>query len=156
MQAATPLTCLREEQTALVSLLGLIKQEQQHLIAAQIEGLAELTAQKALLIDRLAELANRRHSALAAAGHLGQEAGMQAWLADGAERSADALWQEVLGLTREAKELNRVNGILINKHMSNNQSALRALRMPVQGGSALYGPSGQATSAFASRRVVIG
>ena len=81
---------------------------------------------------------------------------MQAWLADGAERSADALWQEVLGLTREAKELNRVNGILINKHMNNNQSALRALRMPVQGGSALYGPSGQATSALASRRFVIG
>lgn len=156
MQSVTPLTSLREEQKALVSLLALIKQEQQHLVTAQIDGLAALTAQKSELVTQLAQLASQRHSALEAAGCARQEAGMEAWLANCTDNDAGPLWQEVLGLTREAKELNRVNGILINKHMSNNQSALRALRMPAQGGSTLYGPSGQATSAPASRRFVIG
>ncbi|MBC7858372.1 MAG: flagellar protein FlgN [Burkholderiaceae bacterium] len=156
MQSVTPLTCLREEQKALVSLLALIKLEQQHLVTAQIDGLPAVTAQKSELVHQLGQLANQRHSALEASGCARQESGMEAWLASSGDSGGYALWQEVLGLTREAKELNRVNGILINKHMSNNQSALHALRRPTQGSSTLYGPSGQATNSPASRRFVIG
>jgi flagellar biosynthesis protein FlgN len=156
MQSDNPITSLRQEHKALVALLTVMKLEQQQLVAARIDGLPALTAEKSQLVAQLTTLASERHAALGAAGFARQEAGMQAWLDRGADSGAGALWQEVLGLTREAKELNRVNGILINKHMSHNQSALNALRAPTQAGSSLYGPSGQATNGAASRRFVLG
>jgi flagella synthesis protein FlgN len=68
--------------------------------------------------------------------------------------AADA-WKALLQLTREAKEINRLNGMLLNKHLSYTQGALNALR-PVPQAGKLYGPSGQTFGSNSSGRVVIG
>lgn len=157
MSHASPSTILREEQKLMSSLLELMKQEQQQLIGADTDGLTALTPAKSQLIAQAAAMAAQRHQALGAAGFAAGEAGMEAWLASGAEAGASALWQDLLELTRSAKELNRVNGMLINKHLSNNQTILNAMRTPAGGAeSGIYGPSGQTTGGGASRRYIVG
>jgi flagella synthesis protein FlgN len=152
--ALTPLSSLREEQRVITALLAVLKQEQQQLVAADIDGLTELTPRKAALVNDMAVLASQRHSALGAAGHKAEEAGMEAWLAASGDATAAPLWQQVLELTREAKELNRLNGTLISKHLSHTQGALQALRPQAQGN--FYGPSGQPTSSSPRRGFLAG
>lgn len=154
---ASPLDTLHDEQQLVASLLDLMTQEQQCLIDADIDGLNAITPRKAELMNGLAVLANQRHQALAAAGFAAEETGMQDWVAQAANRGAASDWQQLLVLTRDAKEVNRVNGMLINKQMTHNQNLLQAMRQPANAGdSAVYGPTGQATPGGPSRRFVVG
>lgn len=151
----SPLTALRQEHQLLPALLDLLQQEQAQLVGADTDGLAALTPRKAALVQQLAHLAAERHRALGAAGHTPEESGMAEWVA-GAP-AAQALWDEVLAGTRSAKELNRVNGMLIAKHMAHTQTLLHAMRAPATGGEAgIYGPSGQPSAGGPSRRYVVG
>lgn len=145
---------LREEQRVITALLEVLKQEQQHLVAADIDGLTALTPKKSSLVNDMAVLASQRHNALGAAGYKAEEAGMEAWLAASGDTEAAPLWSEVLELTRTAKELNRLNGTLISKHLSHTQGALQALRPQAQGN--FYGPSGHATSSNPRRGFLAG
>lgn len=153
------ITSLQEEQRIMTLLLALLKQEQLHLIAAEIDGLTEITTQKTLLVGQMNVLAGQRHSALAGAGFAAQDSAMQAWLNDSVHSSDGdhhaSLWQDLLTLTREAKELNRLNGLLINKQMMHSQSGLNALR-PGPQSSDMYGASGHASNVPTSRRFVLG
>lgn len=151
MHTVDPMHLLREEQRLMTSLLEVLKQEQQHLVAANIDGLTALTPEKSALVGQLSTLAKRRHGALGAAGFVPQEAGMTEWIAARGDSAGDALWQTLLEQTRAAKELNRVNGMLINKHMSHTQGALQALRPRAAASSSFYGPSGHATTSTTSR-----
>lgn len=155
MQSVTPFSSLRDEHELMTTLLALMKQEQLHLVAADIEALSDITVCKTALIGQLSQLAQQRHQALAAAGFAAGEDGMDGWLAATAETAAAPLWAELLGATREAKEQNRLNSLLVNKHLLHTQGALNAMRPPAQSGN-FYGPSGQTTSNTANRRVVIG
>jgi|EP01034_Spumella_vulgaris_P003542 flagella synthesis protein FlgN len=148
------MSSLREEQRVITALLEVLKQEQQHLVAADIDGLTELTPRKSSLVNDMAVLASQRHNALGAAGYQAEEAGMDAWLAASGDPEAAPLWAQVLELTREAKELNRLNGTLISQHLSHTQGALQALRPQAQGN--FYGPSGQPTSANPRRGFLAG
>jgi flagellar biosynthesis protein FlgN len=149
---ATPIDSLQEEHKVMGALLDILKQEQQHLVAADIEGLTELTAEKSALVAQMAALANARHSALGAAGFLAQEAGMADWIAALNDDVATQLWQNLLADTHQAKELNRINGMLINKHMSHTQGALQALRPQATAANSLYGPSGSHATTFSKSR----
>lgn len=149
------ITSLREEHSLTTLLLTLLQQEQQHLIAADIDKLIPLTAQKSALVGQMTDLAKRRHAALATAGFPAQEAGMDAWLAAHGDAAAAPLWADVLAQAREAKELNRINGMLINKQMAYTRGAMNALRPAAQNGN-VYGPSGQTTFGRASRGLVLG
>ena len=155
METMSPMTSLRDEHAAMTLLLELLKQEQLQLVAADIENLTELTPHKSALLTQLAGLASQRHQALGAAGFAAKEEGMDAWLASCGDSAAAPLWSETLALTRSAKEMNRLNGMLINKQLAHTQGALTALRPPAQSGN-FYGANGQATSSASSRRVVIG
>lgn len=156
MPHASPITTLPEEQQSMQQMLDLLQQEQAYLMKAEIEHLEALSEQKSLLVGRLSHLATQRHSALAEAGFASREEGMDAWLASGAppDGAAEA-WSTLLKLTREAKETNRLNGLLLNKHMAYTQGALNSLRPAPQAGK-LYGPSGQTFGSSGSGRVVIG
>ncbi|MES2297810.1 MAG: flagellar protein FlgN [Pseudomonadota bacterium] len=157
MPTTSPLTTLQDEQALIVSLVELMRQEQRHLVGADIEALTALTAQKSQLIEQMASLARQRHAALGARGFAPEETGMQAWLASTADEAAQALWRELLGQTRSAKELNRVNGMLINRHLAHNQTVLGAMRTPTNGADhTFYGPNGRTTGGGASRRFVVG
>jgi flagella synthesis protein FlgN len=149
-----PADSLAEECAVLDKLLQLLRQEQAHLVDADVEALSGLTGEKAQAAARMAELAKGRHRALAAAGFEASEAGMQAWIANANADEARA-WNALLEQARSAKELNRVNGLLINQHMGRNQAALNVLQGGAQGGS-FYGPNGQSATTFGSRRLVVG
>jgi flagellar biosynthesis protein FlgN len=154
---ASPLDTLHDEQQLVSSLLDLMKQEQQCLIGADIDGLNAITPRKAELMNELAVLANQRHQALTAAGFAAEETGMQEWVAQAANRGAGAAWEQLLQLTREAKEVNRLNGTLINKQMTHNQNLINAMRQPANAGdAAVYGPTGQTAPGGPSRRFVVG
>lgn len=150
-----PAGSLSEENKAARSLLQLLQQEQDRLVAAEIDGLPELTEEKAKVVARLTELATIRHNALASAGFEAKESGMKAWLEKTASNTINKSWTELLSMVRRAKEMNRTNGLLINKHMVRNQQAITVLRGTPQGGN-FYGPDGQARAYSSTRGLVIG
>jgi flagella synthesis protein FlgN len=139
------------------SLVELMKQEQQLLVALDADGLAELTPKKNALLTELAALSQHRHAALAAAGCEGSEAGMEPWLAVAGTPELRAQWAELLEAAREAKELNRLNGMLINRQLAHNQGVLNAMRTPAGSPTAgIYGATGQTIGAGPSKRYVVG
>ena len=153
----SPITTLRDEQQLIATLVDLMKQEQQFLVSADSDGLNTITPQKSSLVQQMAALASQRHQALGAAGFPAREAGMEDWLASCDDAAARALWLELLERTREAKELNRVNGMLINKQLTNTQVVLNAMRPPAGGADAgVYGPGGHTSGGGPSRRFVVG
>ncbi|THC40466.1 flagella synthesis protein FlgN [Massilia sp. Mn16-1_5] len=152
-----PNATLPAEHERIEALVELMKQEQQFLVAADADGLAELTARKAALVQELAQLSRQRHGALGSAGFVSSEAGMEPWLAAQGDDASRAAWSALLALTAEAKELNRVNGMLINRQMAHNQTVLNALRTPTAAPEAtLYGAKGQTFGSAPSRRFVLG
>ena len=155
MVLASPGATLRDEQQLIGSILELMKSEQQFLVSADADGLATINPQKLQLAQKMAELARLRHRALGAAGFSASESGMEPWLAVGGNDDLRTQWNRLLELTREAKELNRVNGMLVNKQMAHTQGMLNALR-PAAAGTSVYGPGGQAMQTGPSRRYVVG
>jgi len=156
MAIASPGAHLRDEQQLMGSILELMKQEQQLLVGADADGLATLTPQKLKLAQQLAAVSRVRHNALGAAGFVAGEAGMEPWLAAGGNAEARTQWNRLLDMTRDAKELNRVNGMLINKQMAHTTGVLNAIRGNGAGAQGVYGASGQTLAAGPSRRFVVG
>ena len=157
MAIASPGATLRDEQQLLASIVEVMKQEQQLLVSADADGLATLTPEKLKLAQQAAELSRLRHKALGAAGFAAGETGMEPWLTAGGNDSVRAEWDRLLDLTRQAKELNRVNGMLLNKQLAHTTGLLNALRGDSGSGTGgVYGASGQTLSAGPSRRFVVG
>lgn len=153
----TPHQTIAAEHQHLDALVALMKQEQQSLVTLDADELASLTTQKNALLASLSNLSQQRHAALRAAGCEGSEAGMEPWLAAGDHGGVREQWQRMLDVAREAKELNRVNGMLITKQLAHNQGVLNALRTPTNAPTgAIYGASGQTVGLGASRRYVVG
>ncbi len=152
----SPMDSLRDEHKAMGCLLDLIKQEQAQLIDANIDALKQLTEEKTKVVSHMSALAVQRDATLAAAGFQGtaDTSAIKLWLSK-AGTPAEKLWDELLAMAASAKELNRVNGMLINKHMTHNQNTLNALHATPQG-SNLYGPTGQSSTKTSSRRLVVG
>ena len=63
-------------------------------------------------------------------------------------------WNALIETARAAKEINRTNGLLINRHLTLNQNALKALRGDAMQES-FYGPNGQSMAKLGSRNLVI-
>ena len=158
--AMTPADSLPQEQQAARVLIDLMQQEQAALIAADIDSLTMITERKTPVVAQMSELATKRHRALATLGHAASEIGMQAWIETGhsgqpAHPQAATAWNALLAMARQAKEINRINGLLISSHIARNQNALNVLRVQSGGGN-LYGPDGQATSRGLGRGLVAG
>lgn len=156
MAIASPGATLRDEQQLIGSIVELMKSEQQFLVSADADGLAAITPKKLQLAQKAAELSRLRHRALGAAGFQAQEAGMEPWLAVGGNDELRAHWNDLLSLTREAKELNRVNGMLVNKQLAHTQGMLNTLRPAGNGAAGVYGPGGQAMPNGPSKRYLAG
>jgi flagellar biosynthesis protein FlgN len=153
----SPASTLASERQLLATLTELLQEEQRVLVAADADSVATITPRKIQLVQQLAAQAAIRHRALGAAGFESAEAGMEPWLA--AQNSTDvrAEWEQLLDATREAKELNRINGMLINKQLAYNQQKLAELGTDAPGGNAaVYGPGGLTIGAGPSKRFVIG
>jgi flagella synthesis protein FlgN len=155
MTTVTPLNSLREEEHIMSTLLDVLREEQHLLVTAEIESLPAITTRKTALVTQMTLLSAQRHRSLGKCGFPAEEAGMDAWIAaSGAAREESAsLWQSLLQHTREAKELNRVNGMLINKQMGHTQGALQALSPK---GANFYSRGGMSTSLPRSRGFLAG
>ena len=156
MGASDPAASLPSEQRVTSALLQLLKQEQATLIEATIDGLTELTRVKATHIHELGVLAKQRYAALASAGFEANEGGMRKWAdTQPGHSNAHMLWDGLLELATEAKELNRINGMLVARHLLRNQTELNILQGKPQNGN-FYGPDGQSTGKGMGRGLGIG
>ncbi len=154
---ASPITTVRDELSLIGTIVELLKQEQRALVAADTDALNAVTPQKSQLVGQMGALARQRHQALAAAGLSADDAAMPAWLEAQADPAATSLWQDLLAAALIAKELNRVNGMLIAKQLSHNQTILQAMRTPVGAAdTGVYGPTGHTSVSAPSRRLVVG
>jgi flagella synthesis protein FlgN len=152
----SPADSLGKELDAGKALLSLLQQEQQHLVNADLDGLTRVTEEKTRAVAHMTELAQGRHRMLAVQGFEASEAGMRDWLKTPTAAAAGGKsWTALLELAREAKELNRLNGLLLNQHMARNQGAINVLQGAPAGGG-IYGPNGQSTSKASSRKLVVG
>ncbi len=152
-----PANSLNEEHKAVRALTQLLQQEQEQLVAGNIEAIAALIEPKAKAAVHMAELTAGRHKALAKAGFEADESGMKAWLATPvASATAQKSWDELIALAEVGKELNRINGTLINKQMVRNQNVLNILQHGNVQGNAVYGPDGQTANKSVKRHIVAG
>ena len=154
---ASPIHTVRDEFSLINTLIELMKQEQRLLVAADTDGLTAVTAQKSQLVAQMAALSKTRHDQLAQAGFAAEDASMAGWLEQHGDKDGASLWQDLLAATRQAKELNRVNGMLISKQLNNTHTLLNAMRTPAGAADpGVYGPSGQTSNSQPSRRFVVG
>lgn len=143
---------IETEADVVLKFVELLKREQATLGQGDIDGLTLLIEEKDDVAAKLGALGEQRNAALAAQGLQADRDGIEAWLerhpADTRVRNA---WSRILPLAREARELNRVNGQLIQIRMQHNTQALDSL-LGASRRLQLYGPDGQ-TTAHSSRRI---
>ena len=106
--------------------------------------------EKSVLLQRINMTAKSRYAELAANGFEANESGMLAWLKHQAKPVINEQWLNFQKTLSQAKEMNRLNGVLINKHFNRNQQLLNHLQGNSNAGD-VYGKNGQATSHAYSR-----
>lgn len=141
-------TLLADEATAVAQFVALLGAEQQALQDGELAVLPGLTEQKTSVVDLLGRLAQVRNQQLQAAGLAADQTGLRAWAANLAARQA--LVDRILSLAAEAREINRLNGLLIASRLQQTQSALDILTRSQSGGG-LYGPNGQTANRIGYR-----
>ena len=136
---------LNKELDALNQFAEILQNEQSQLVSASVDTLEPLIPQKIALISKVEQLSQSRYRELGNIGLLPNEHGMRTWL-DHTKSHPESIvvekeWNELLAITQTAKELNRVNGLLIASHMQRNAQALNILH--ANAGNSVYGPNGQ-------------
>ncbi|MBI4741945.1 MAG: flagellar protein FlgN [Betaproteobacteria bacterium] len=130
--------------------IGVLKLEREALNSGDLDSLDALLQRKNDLAAELGRLAEQREAFLASHGLGSDRAGMESWLvAHPARKVAQKAWSRLLLLAGEAREINRLNGELIQIRVQHNAQALEAL-LGASRPPSLYGPDGQ--SAPHSRR----
>jgi flagella synthesis protein FlgN len=138
-----PADSLANELAAMIRLQELLQEEQTALVNGAVDSLPELIRAKGFLIPEITALADGRHQLLVAAGLSASEDGMQNWIDSESTAEEQQSWSELLTLAKSVKEMNRVNGVLINKQTQTNQQMMRLLRGKIS--NTFYGPDGQSS-----------
>jgi flagellar biosynthesis protein FlgN len=140
-----------EVDTQLVrQLLAELESEQAALVVSDIDTIEVLIDKRLLLLQELSVTAQKRYDALAANGFEPNEKGMSNWLKKQSNPMLAKAWGDFQQLLLQAKEMNRLNGILISKHFNRNQQLLSQ----IQGNSTqtdTYSKHGQTKSQFYKR-----
>ena len=151
-QTSVPAISFDADAALVAKLIQDLQHEQTALVSADMDTIEKLVEHRAGLLQALGETANQRYAALAAAGFEANENGMEKWLQLRASQVTDTAWADFQKQLAQARELNRLNGILINKHFQRNQEKLDVLQGKPSGNSTqLYGKNGQAHAASNSR-----
>lgn len=152
-----PARDLAEEKQVVARLVATLQQEQTLLTGnGDVDDMPDVIGEKARIIAEMARLADQRHKLLAAAGFMASEDGMQAWLIQHGTTADKALWDDLFALAQTARELNRLNGVLVGKQMAINQSALKILQGQTGNTGAFYGPDGSSSMRSTGRPWGIG
>lgn len=149
---SNPAQSLAQEQAALTRLVEKLRQEQALLAETSAEGMTDLISEKASIVAEMTTLAGHRHQTLASLGYADDENGMQQWMSEQGSEHDKETWAALFELAQDAKELNRINGLLIGKKLSVNQSALTILQGKTNAGN-FYGPDGQSSIKSVGRRL---
>ena len=127
--------------------IQVLQTEQDALIQGDIDPLLELAQIKSEKVVLLSQLAENRTRFLSTRGCAQEHGGMAKWLLqrNGDNPQIAELWQQLLSLAEKARQLNQINGSMIDTRLRNNQQALAILQTAAKQ-SALYGPDGQTLS----------
>ena len=117
---------LQKEQTALDRFIDILQQEQSALVAADVDALQSLSADKQHLSEQLNNLSQQRAALLQRAGFTADTEGVKTWLATQPAEVRQA-WEKLLASAQTAQRLNQTNGKLIQPHLQPNPQALTAL-----------------------------
>ena len=146
---------LDKEIVLMRSLDQLLIEEQTVLTNNEAEKLGTITPEKNNVLMQIVELEKNRNLFLSAIGHTPDAKGMQDFFATSENSSnLESDWKNLLSISSEAQEKNRTNGLLINRQLSRNQSALNILQQNTQTGS-MYGADGQSKNNSTTGRGII-
>jgi flagella synthesis protein FlgN len=156
MKAPTSIKAISFEQDAQLAkeLLATIRSEQTALVKADIDAIEAILDKKSGVLQRMNVVVLNRYEALAANGFEPNEAGMSEWLKRQAKPALSEAWAVLKKTLIQAKELNRLNGMLINRQFNLNQQLLNHLQGN-SGASDVYGRNGQAKTQSASRAALM-
>lgn len=120
--------------------VDLLRREQLALQQADISALDPLIQEKNYQLQQLAQLADARKQWIATLGHGLDREGTERAFRDCPD--AAVAWAELLDLAKTAVQINKINGLIIDRRVRHNQRVLRELRAATQA-TALYGSDGQ-------------
>lgn len=137
------------EAATIARFVELLATEQTALTQGNTDDLTRIAAEKEPLVDNLQRLGRRRSDLLAALNLPSDRSGMAAWAAGNPD--ASSAWEETLALAARARDLNRLNGELIQMRLQYNSRVLEILQRNTAALD-LYGPDGK-TSGPGGRRI---
>ncbi|WP_170285805.1 flagella synthesis protein FlgN [Propionivibrio limicola] len=143
---------LSAELEAVRQFSDLLRREQQALSTGDTNSLPGLAEKKDVLIEGINALTSRRNQHLVACGLGIDRPGIDSWCATHpGETAVAAIWSEILEAVAKARDLNRLNGELIQMRLQYTNKALGVL-LRREDALDLYGPDGQSTTG-GSRRI---
>ena len=143
------LICLQNESDTMAALVEMLTQEQAALTLAPTVALMDeintITRNKNEIIAAVSQAGLLRRRELTRLGFNQIDTTLPDWLQDDAQLGC---WQQLISHTKKANELNRINGLLINRHLLRNQSTLAVLTRQHNSATApaLYGANGQSNA----------
>ncbi len=144
-------TLLHQDALLLNNLVSVLLKEQSSLVEMDIDVMESLLDEKAVLLQKITLATKARHLALGQASFEANENGMTGWINRNAHAKDRATWQTFQQQLAQAKELNRVNGQMINQHFRRNQETLNQLQGRPANTTSVYGPNGQTAGSHISR-----
>lgn len=144
-------TLLHQDALLLNNLVSVLLKEQSSLVEMDIDVMESLLDEKAVLLQKITQATKARHLALGQASFEANENGMTTWINRNASAKDRATWQTFQQQLAQAKELNRVNGQMINQHFRRNQETLNQLQGRPANATGVYGPNGQTAGTHISR-----
>jgi flagellar biosynthesis/type III secretory pathway chaperone len=135
-------------------LVATLIQEQVVLRDGNIDTLTDLAAHKRNLVVALAPHIKTRGRLLIDNGLPSTDQGMESLIQQSQEGQASLVWREIRETERMARDLNQINGRLINLRMGSVEQALNVLS-GAAGGQKLYNTGGQATYRMHSRAISV-
>jgi flagellar biosynthesis protein FlgN len=144
IQDSTEFTAaLMDEKNTIQVFIEILKKEEDALVQGKIDDVDFLASDKTRLVEKLMQLGEQRSQYLLTQGYSTDSAGMNEWLAKHINPDTQTLWNELLQLAKNAKQINQTNGLIISSQLQHNQRAFSALQSAA-GNISMYGPKGQA------------
>ncbi len=135
------LSALSDERASALSFVELLQQEQSLLMENSIDQLPNIAEKKSADAVRLNELNEVCRRLLGKSIPAPDNSTITAWFEINCKKGL-ALWQEIHNLAEQARQLNQINGELIQMKQRLNQQLLTALTRAVSQAN-LYGRDGQ-------------
>lgn len=126
---------------------SILESEQAALLANRVDDLLPLAQRKNIEVATLANLAEERNVWLKQTVGATNQVGIESWLErfDPADHhGVGKRWRALIDGARAARDLNQLNGQLINTQLASNQQALQVLMGANASTANLYGRDGQA------------